>query len=215
MSRDLTAEFVNEIEKAAVTAFFAVELMFDVTQQNPSGPLRFWSGLGEQTIDGNIYVGSGNMLGISTIDETSEISAKGATLTLSGIPSELISLALSEPYQGRKCKIYFGILQADTEYLSQEDNSLILNEDGSGIILSQLDLAATMSEIFSGYIDQMNIDEGPETATISVGVESRLIDLQRPRVLRYTRESQRSRFPNDKGFDFVNDLQSKKFAWGR
>ena len=209
MSRDLTAEFVDEIEKDAVTAFFAVELFFQ-TQT-----LRFWSGLGEQTIDGNIYIGSGNMLGISTIDETSEISAKGATLTLSGIPSELISLALSEPYQGRKCKIYFGILQTDTEYLSQEDNSLILNEDGSGIILSQLDVAATMSEIFSGYIDQMNIDEGPETATISVGVESRLIDLQRPRVRRYTRESQRARFPNDKGFDFVNDLQSKKFAWGR
>lgn len=209
MSRDLTAEFVDEIEKAAVTAFFAVELFFQ-TQT-----LRFWSGLGEQTIDGNIYIGSGNMLGISTIDETSEISAKGATLTLSGIPSELISLALSEPYQGRKCKIYFGILQTDTEYLSQEDNSLILNEDGSGIILSQLDVAATMSEIFSGYIDQMNIDEGPETATISVGVESRLIDLQRPRVRRYTHESQRARFPNDKGFEYVNDLQNKKFAWGR
>jgi hypothetical protein len=61
----------------------------------------------------------------------------------------------------------------------------------------------------------MTIDEGPETATIAVGAESRLIDLQRPRVRRYTHESQKSRFPNDKGFEFVNDLQDKKFAWGR
>lgn len=209
MSRDLTTEFVDEIEKDELTAFFAVELFFQ-TQT-----LRFWSGLGEITIAGDTYVGSGSMLGISTIDETAEVSAKGATLTLSAIPSELISLALSEPYQGRKCKIYFGILQAPVTYLSQEDNSLILNEDGSGIIVSERDTAATMSEIFSGYIDQMNIDEGPETSTIAVGIESRLIDLKRPRVRRYTHESQKSRFPNDKGFEFVNDLQDKKFAWGR
>lgn len=209
MSRDLTAQFVEEIEKDEVTAFFAVELFFQTST------LRFWSGLGEVTIDGDTYVGSGNLLAISTVDETAEVAAKGATLTLSGIPSELISLALSEPYQGRKCVIYFGILQSEKTYLSQEDNSLVLNEDGSGIVVSETDTGTTMSQIFSGYIDQMNIDEGPETATIAVAVESRLIDLQRPRVRRYTHESQKSRFPNDRGFEFVNDLQDKKFAWGR
>ena len=209
MSRDLTAGFVAEIEKDELTAFFAVELFFQTST------LRFWSGVGEVVLAGNTYVGSSNLLAISTIDETSDVSAKGATLTLSGIPSELISLALSEPYQGRKCKIYFGILRDPVTYLTQEDGSLILNEDGSGIIQSEIDTVDVMSDIFTGYIDQMTIDEGPETATIAVGVESRLIDLQRPRVRRYTHESQKSRFPNDKGLEFVNDLQDKKFAWGR
>jgi len=208
VSRDLPTALATELLAAEITPFFAVELFFQTST------LRFWSGLGEQTIDGDIYVGSGNMLAISTIDETSEIAARGATLTLSGIPSELISLALSEPYQGRKCKIYFGALDARGEFLLLEDGSFLLNEDSSALSIST-DTESVMAEIFTGYIDQMNIDEGAETSTIAVGVESRLIDLQRPRVRRYTHESQKSRFPNDLGFQFVNDLQDKKFAWGR
>lgn len=209
MSRDITNEFSQELERAEVNVFFAIELFFDTST------LRFWSGLGDLELGGNTYVGSGNLIGISSIEETAEVSAKGATLTLSGLPSDLLSLAISEPYQGRKCRIYFGVRRANEDYLKQEDGSLILNEDGSGILLQTIDDADVMSEIFTGYIDQMNIDEGPETSTISVYVESRLIDLQRPRELRYTSESQKSRFPNDKGFDFVEDLQDKKFQWGR
>ena len=208
MSRDLPTSLATEILAAEITPFFAVELFFQTST------LRFWSGLGEQTIDGEVYVGSGNMLAISTIDETSEVAARGATLTLSGIPSNLISLALSEPYQGRKCKIYFGALDARGDFLLLEDGSFLLNEDASAFSIAT-STESVMAEIFSGYIDQMNIDEGPDTATIAVGVESRLIDLQRPRVRRYTHESQKSRFPNDLGLQFVNDLQDKKFAWGR
>jgi hypothetical protein len=208
VSRDLPTALATELLAAEITPFFAVELSFETST------LRFWSGLGEQVIGGDTYVGSGNMLSVSTIDETSEVAARGATLTLSGIPSELISLALQEPYQGRKCKIYFGARDANGEFLLQENGSLLLNEDGSAFSIAG-DTESVMAEIFTGYIDQMNIDEGAETSTIAVGVESRLIDLQRPRVRRYTHESQKSRFPNDLGFQFVNDLQDKKFAWGR
>jgi len=208
VSRDLPTALSTELIASEITPFFAVELSFETST------LRFWSGLGEQVIGGDTYVGSGNMLAVSTIDETSEVAARGATLTLSGIPSELISLALQEPYQGRKCRIFFGVANANGELLLQENGSLVLNEDGSALSLAP-NTENVMSEIFSGYIDQMNIDEGADTSTIAVGVESRLIDLQRPRVRRYTHESQKSRFPNDLGFEFVNDLQDKKFAWGR
>jgi len=61
----------------------------------------------------------------------------------------------------------------------------------------------------------MNIDEGPETATIAISIESRLIDLERARTLRFTDQSQKSRFPNDRGLEFVEDLQDKQFNWGR
>lgn len=209
MSRDLPSALSDELELSEVTIFYAIELFFDTST------LRFWSGLGELSFGGETYVGSGNLISISSVEENIDISAKGATLTLSGLPSDMLSLAISEPYQGRKCKIYFGVRGANVNYLQQEDGSLVLNEDGSGIITSVLDDADVASEIFSGYIDQMNIDEGPETSSISVYVESRLIDLQRPRERRYTSESQKSRFPNDRGFEFVEDLQAKKFQWGR
>jgi hypothetical protein len=208
MSRDIPVGFSDAVEAPTVDVFFAIELFFDTST------LRFWSGLGEVILDGETYVGSGQMIQISSVDETLDISAKGATLTLSGLPSDLLSLAIQEPYQGRKCKIYFGIRDNKAQLLQQEDDDYILTEMGAYIDISVIPVSV-MAEIFTGYIDQMNIDEGAESSSIAVYVESRLIDLQRPRERRYTSESQKSRFPNDRGFEFVEDLQAKKFQWGR
>ena len=189
MSRDIPTGFSNAVEASTIEVFFAMELFFDTST------LRFWSGLGEISLNNETYVGSGQMIQVSSVDESLDVSAKGATLTLSGIPSNLLSLALSEPYQGRKCKIYVGMRDASANPLPSE--------------------SSVMSEIFTGYLDQMNIDEGAESSSIAVYVESRLIDLQRSRERRYTSQSQKSRFPDDRGFDFVEDLQDKKFQWGR
>ena len=112
------------------------------------------------------------------------------------------------------CEIYFGAIDANKNYLIDEAGDYFLQEDGSPIDLSVGDPNEIVL-VFSGYMDQMNIDEGPETSTIGVAVESKLIDLERPRVFRYTDASQKSRFPDDKGFEYVEDLQDKRFNWGR
>ena len=146
-----------------------------------------WTGQGTLTLaDGTTWVGLGQLLSISSIEETSEMSVKGASITLSGIPSNLIALALTEPYQGREARIYFGINGEDV-----------------------------FNELFSGYMDQMNIEEGVETATIELAVENRLIDLERARVARFTSGYQKSVYPNDDGLNFLEDLQDKKIPWGR
>ena len=61
----------------------------------------------------------------------------------------------------------------------------------------------------------MDINEGTDTSTITVKVESKLLELERQRVLRYTSAIQKSLYSGDKGFDFVDQLQDKKFIWGR
>ena len=197
------------VEAVSIDVFFAIELFFDTTT------LRFWSGLGEATIQGETYVGSGNMIQISSVDESMDISAKGATLTLSGVPSNLLSLALSEPYQGRKCKIFFGLKDNATQFLQAENGDFLQTESGAYFDLTVGEPEAVMTEIFTGFMDQMNIEEAADTSTIALYVESRLIDLQKARERRYTSESQKSRFPNDRGFEFVEDLQRKRFQWGR
>lgn len=210
MSRDLDADFISALDQPEIFPFFAAQLNFDTSQ------LRLWTGLKDLTIDGLAYTGAGNFLQFSQMEETSEIAARGATITLSGIPSDLISLAISEPYQGRLCRIYFGVLTGLQFYLLQEDSDYVLSEDGTKI---GLDLRTAeqdvITELFSGYIDQMKIEEGAETSTIAVSVESRLIDLERSRTFRYTNENQKSRYPNDLGFSYVEDLLDKKFSWGR
>lgn len=208
MTRTLSDGIVSVLTAEAIQPFFAVQMFFD-TQT-----LNFWTGLGELTVDGVTYTGTGQLMQISELSETAEISAKGATITLSGIPSSLISLALTEPYQGRLCKIYFGAIDANRVYLTDEDGNYILNEDSSKIDISIGD-PNDIVEVFTGYMDQMNIDEGAETSTIGLAVESKLIDLERPRVFRYTDANQKSRFTTDKGFEFVEDLQDKRFNWGR
>lgn len=205
MSRDISGGVQVAIEDNVVYPFFVTELNFS------TDVLRFWTGLGTLVYNGNSYTGAGNLLQISSIEETSEIAAKGATLTLSGIPSESLALALSEPYQGRLCKIYFGLFMRGA--LLQEDSSYILLENGQKIGLELQDTSLT--EIFSGYMDQMNIDEGADTSSVQLQVENKLVDLERQRVARYTSAYQKSKYPGDLGLDFVESLQDKQVVWGR
>tara|TARA_R110000822_G_scaffold143392_3_gene281636 strand:- start:790 stop:1428 length:639 start_codon:yes stop_codon:yes gene_type:complete len=208
MSRSLDPTTVDNINKDVVYPFNAIEFKFD-----GDNVLRLWTGIGTLTLDdGTEWVGSGALLSISDIEETSEMSVRGATVSLSGIPSEVISLALSEPYQGRVCNIYFGTFTEEGSLL-KEDSDFILLQDGSKILV---DIGSKgFNEIFSGYMDQMNIEESADTATIEVTVENKLVDLERARVARYTSGYQKSNYPKDLGLDFVESLQDKQLPWGR
>jgi hypothetical protein len=210
MSRDLVLTTVEDINRAIVEPFFAVEMLFD------SNLVRMWTGVGTLVLDdGTEWIGSGSLLNISTIEETQDMSVKGANISLSGIPSELLSLALTEPYQGRVCNIYFGTFSPlPVEKLLQENGSYILLQDGSRINLTEAG-SKVFNLLFSGYMDQMNIVEASDTATIEMLVENKLIDLERARVARFTSGYQKSLYPNDKGLDFIEDLQDKKIPWGR
>jgi len=181
MSRDITTEVLDALDDDVVYPFFAVDLAFS------SGPLYMWSGYGDLVIGAKTYLGAGTLLALSSVEETTEMEAKGASLTLSGIPSSFLSLALAEPYQGRECRIYFGITSDPSAYV----------------------------EIFSGELDQMNISEEGSTSSISVTAENVLIKLERPVVRRFTNEDQKSRYPADKGLQFIAGLQDKEIYWGR
>ena len=139
------------------------------------------------------------------------MAVKGASITLTGIPSEVLSLALSEPYQGRVCNIYFGTFS--TGAILQEGGSYILLQDGSKINLQEG--SAGFNQVFSGYMDQMNIQENADTSTIELLVENKLVDLERARVARFTSGYQKSIYPSDLGLDFLEDLQDKQISWGR
>ena len=206
MSRDLATDIITALDDDVIYPFFAIELLFD-----GDNTLRLWTGLGTLTHNSQEWVGTGTLLNISTVEEASEIAVKGATVTLSGIPSSVISLALSQPYQGRVCNLYFGMFTVNK--LLQQSDDYILMQSGATILL-QTD-QTSISNIFSGYMDQMNILETPSTSTIELVVENRLIDLQRARIARFTSAYQKSIYPSDLGLDFVEDLQDKDISWGR
>ena len=212
MTRGLPGDILHAAEQTIVQPFFAVELLFDSPNE-----LYFWTGIGSFVHEGVTYVGTGNLMQISEVQESSDIAARGATIALSGIPSSLIGLALDEDYQGRTCKIKFGLvgsgfgadarlMVSDTEYLSTDGAGTRLNISHDGPV--------SMFDLFVGFMDQMQIDENPETCTIALTVENKLIDLQRPRTRRYTDNDHQSRFSGDVAFEFVTRLQNETFDWG-
>ena len=183
MTRTIPSVVLNALDDDVISPFFAVELLFDSPNE-----IRLWTGVGDLILR-RVILGqdAGNLLDISSVEEAADLAVRGATITLSGMTSEVVSLALQEPYQGRVCNIYFGVT-SDTTALTQT---------------------------FSGYMDQMNIQENPDTATIELTVENKLIDLERPRIARYTSAYQKSVYPGDLGMDFIEDLQDKEIIWGR
>jgi hypothetical protein len=157
-----------------------VEPFYAVEIDLDSGPLRIWTGVGDRTIDGNTYTGGGNLVGISGLEEVADLSAKNITLTLSGMPPSVVALALGEPYQRRKVRVLWGV---------------------RGV--------SDFVEVFSGSLNQMVIEDGPESGTISVTVDSKLVELERASNRRYTSVSHKTRYPNDTFFDFVAQIQDK------
>ena len=174
----------------AVVAGQSISPILLLEAEFASGVVNLWTGFGPLSWDGKTWQGGGNLLEVSQVQETTTTRAAGVSVSLSGIPSEMIALALGEHYQGRPARVWFGVL----------------NESGA--------LMADPMLVFSGRMDVMNIDEGGETSTIGVTVENRLIDLNRPREIRYTHEAQQALYPGDKGFEFVSALQDKEVQWG-
>jgi|11BtaG_2_1085332.scaffolds.fasta_scaffold14032_3 hypothetical protein len=196
MSRGLNSTTLAALSEREVKVFFAVKLEFDT-------PLHLWSGLGNVKINGDIYTGGGSLLGLSKVDETFEISARGAQISLSGIPStetEPMRLALTQNYQGKKGSIFLTVL---------DGNSTI------DLANTDVDNGSLFDKVFVGFMDMMNIDEGEETSTINLALESRLAVLRRPVNRRFTPNWLKSKFPDDKGLDFTNNTPLQKIRWGR
>lgn len=184
MTRSLGTNFANSLTADEIQPFFAVDMDFS------GGAIRLWAGYGNLTLAGNVFFGGGNFLKISEIDETSEIKAAGIKVQLSGIPTSLISAALTEAYQGRDITLYFGTFNSAGVV---NDNPYVL---------------------FKGRMDVMSVTESGETSFVSITGESRLIDLEIARERRYTSEDQKIDYPADKGFEFIADLQQKELIWG-
>jgi hypothetical protein len=155
-----------------------VEPFYAVEIDLDSGPLRLWTGRGDRTIDGNTYTGGGDLMAISGLEEVFDLSAKEITLTLTGLDSTIIALAFTEPYQRRKVRVLWGV---------RGENTYV--------------------EVFSGNLNQMVVEDGPDFGTITVTVDSRLVELERSSKRRYTSESHKARHPNDTFFDFVAGIQ--------
>lgn len=179
MARTVHSTILTAMQQGTFSPIILVEMYFD------SGNLFLWNGLGETTIDSITYTGAGDLLSISEAEETSQVVSRGMGISLSGVPASMISLALSEPSQGRKC---------------------VVKWSGDGL--------TNTSILFLGKIDKMDIEEGTDTAVVAVTVENDLAMLERVVSLLYSDQSQKSRYPTDEAFSHVVELGDQELQWG-
>lgn len=184
MARDITTGFETEIEAESLNPCLFIKAEFD------SGDINLWSGYGQITFNAETYQGAGQLLAISQIDETQELKANTVNFELSGLPSAIIALALTEDINNRPITCWFGVLDSD------------------GAII------ADPYMIFSGRMDTAEINLNGETGKVIVSAESDLIDLRNSRERRYTPEDQKIDYPNDEGFQFVPIIQDITITWG-
>ncbi len=185
MARDLTASVITEVTAITTEPVVLGKFEFD------GGDLNLWTGIGNISFGGDVYTGAGDLVSVGTIVETQLVKAAGLTLGLSGIPSSIIAVALTENYQERPATLWLGFL------------------DSSKALISDPFI------IFSGRMDVMEIDEKGELANIRISLENRLVDLERPKTRWYTPEDQKDEFPGDLFFDFVPTLNDgRQVIWG-
>jgi hypothetical protein len=184
MSRPLTNPLKTVITSGRMYPVVFVEIEFaDQT-------LYLWSGIGTKSWNGQSWAGVGYLGSISPISEGTDIQAYGITLSLSGIPTSMLTEVLTYARQGKAVKVWFGAL------------------DDTGAVV------ADPFQSFAGRLDVPTIDEGAEAASISITAESCLVDLNRSHERRYTHEDQQIDYPGDLGFIFVPSLQEWNGIWG-
>ncbi len=189
MARDITSDFNTAIKDTVVKPLFAIELEFS------DGTLRFWSGYGNITMtaggSSKTFTGTGDLLTISPISESSTLQMQGITVALTGIKSSLISTALSAQYTNRNGSLYMGLINS------------------SGAVIGDV------YTLFQGKMDVLNISEGAETSTITLNIESRLVTFDLPLNRMLTLEDQQVDYSSDLGFEFISNLQDKEIIWGK
>lgn len=137
------------------------------------------------------WTGVGQLGRINVIREDTEINAAPVTLSLSGIPSTMLTSLLEDDYRNEAVNIYIGFF--DQEWR----------------------LIAGLAPIFQGVIDSASLTVGEGTAEITLVCENQLSYLiGRPIPIRYTDQEQRKRYSGDLFFSLLPAQFNVEIEWG-
>ena len=181
----LDSSIVNRLGADEQALFFAVKAEFDTDD------ILVWSGIDDLVIGSDTYTGAGTLLSVSNSEDNLELKSNGLVVALSGMDTTVVNYALTENYQNRPITICMGYVMGGTN-----------------------EVAGTLT-LFKGRMTSLVINDTPEGSTVTIDAENRLVDLDRPSNLRYTKESQNFLHSGDTGFNRVASLQDKQINWGK
>ena len=142
MPRDLTAQMLAELESQLVRPAVFVQIDFD------NETIYMWSGAGKISWNGQLWTGMGWLGAISAIPETTDVVAQNITLSLSGIPPQLLGDTINQVRQDSDVTVWFGFL------------------DASGNIIGD------PAQNFQGHLDVPSVSDNGQNCTISITAEN-------------------------------------------
>ena len=184
MGRNLSSPLLSSIASNHICPAFLAVITFRSSTQ------YIWTGVGNLSYGGNVYRGVGAFGKMGAIAEGTQVEAQGTSVTLSGIDPALLSDCMTDIQVGASAALYFALL--DTAAMT---------------------VLGTAYPCFSGRVDQPVLDIGLDTLSITLKLESRLSNLQRANLRRYTSADQQLYYPGDTGFNFVELLNDIALKW--
>lgn len=172
----------------AVALSGGVVCMAMLVEMDLTEPLNLNTSSLALSIGGITYSGVGGLGQIDAITESAGDLPR-LNFTIAGVQPTSISLALSEPVQGKAVRVKMAIFDSVT---------------GAFIDVRQR---------YAGYLDVMSISDGKDAASIGVSSESAMLDLLRPSGIYYNDIDQQALYPGDQAFQYVNDQVDQKIVW--
>lgn len=173
-------------QTALASGSSALALLIEL--QFGSGTVRLATARVDIVSGGQTFYAAGLAGQIDAIeDKTTEVS--GLRLTLSGIDSAVIAIALAEQVRGRPIKLWLAVLDAASNALL--DSYLL----------------------WTGQMDTMPITQQGGTATVSITAEHRGVLFGRPKPARYTDGDQQRLHPGDRCLEYVTSQSQTQDVW--
>ena len=195
MPRNFSPAYSTAVaSKTPTLALFAVIAFADNT-------LYFFSGVGTITPAGPAYsasstfpygstfTGLGWLAKMSSIPQTTKTQAQNITISLSGIPANLVSEATAQVRIPGTCTVWLGLF------------------DSSGNLLKD------PIQLFSGSLDVPSLTDGGDTSTISITCENSLLSLNLAPNRKFDDADQQIYFHGDLGMSFVDNLENITLFW--
>jgi len=182
MPRGLSSQILTAIAADTVKPVYLAYFDFN------GGAIRTWTGEGDLSYDSQTWSGDGRVSRWPVIAESMDLIANNISLELSAQHSYAVDITDPAKYRARTCEIYIGFIAAD------------------GTLP-----ATNVVKLFSGRMAELSYTEDAAADAYTLKIESRLVDLQKIKVARYTHQTQLNRFASDAGLEYAANAQAALF----
>ena len=162
-------------------------VLFDLVLDD--GERNFWTGHYPVVANGKDYLPLPGLEGGISIRQSLEITDLSGDIRLTGVQPEILAISLNDDYQNRPARVH-------------------LAARGSDGLISSSRLE------FSGLIEDMRIQEGPDNPSLEILIRGVFADLEDDSEISYSAADQADIDPDDTFFDFLEAAREAEPPFG-